>query len=309
MTRVGGDRRSAVGVIFVNYHSERLIVERARRLQAAGFAVIVADNSGDFREPDIESFDTGGNVGFGVACNLAAKRLDVGIGTLCLHNPDVDAEDADLDRLCQALARQPRPGVVTPTEIQHAVVREKGYRYPNAGRELLLGAAAWRRDTSPRPTGELARRMASARGRRFGGGGLWVMDRAAFESVGGFDESYFLYAEDLDLWHRLRVAGRSAAFCPEVRIFHRTSTGSPMGAASREILRWAGVERFVEKFERPGAWRGMRMVHRALLPGYRRCAFSLAGSVGRMWDEGLSPEEAQGGIRRLLEPRRAGSPA
>ena len=286
-------------------------------MQSDGFAVVVADNSGTFAEPGIESFDTGGNLGFGVACNLAVARLAATVGTVGFHNPDLDVTAPGLDRLCLALGDQSRPGVVAPAEMQNGVLRSDGYRYPSAGRELALAARAVVRGPAPVVTENgrgpedgrhRMRRRTVGRGRRFGGGGLWVVDRAAFEDVGGFDASYFLYAEDLDLWHRFGLAGRSTGFCPDVRVVHQPSTGSPMGAASREILRWLGVERFEEKYGRPGGWERMRRAHRALLPAYRRRSPELAGWVGRQWQDRLTPEHAQHELRRRLEGRRAGNP-
>lgn len=299
--------RSTVGIVFVNFHSDELIVRRARRLQAAGFPVLVADNSGTFTDPGIESFFTGGNVGFGVACNLAVARLPAKIGILCFHNPDLDVDPASLDQLAQALLRQSLPGVAAATEIQNGVVRARGYRYPSVGREVVLaGAVAVRRSRSLTPADAESRRARSTRGRRFGGGGLWVVDRTAFNAVGGFDDSFFLYAEDLDLWHRFGLAGLGTLFCPAVEVFHRPGTGSAMGMTDRELLRWLGVERFEEKFGRPGAWQEMRLVHRALLPAYRRRSPQLTAWVAGCWAARLTPGETQYALRMRLEGCRAG---
>ncbi len=301
--------RSSVGIVFVNFYSEELIVGRARRLQAAGFPVLVADNSGTFADPGIDSFDTGGNLGFGVACNLAEARLPAEIRILCFHNPDLDIEPTGLDQLAQALARQSRPGIVAPTEVQNGVVRPRGYRYPSLGREVVLaGTAAVGRGGQLTTSDTEARRLRSTHGRRFGGGGLWVVDRPAFEDVGGFDGGIFLYAEDLDLWHRFGLAELDTLFCPAVHVAHQPGTGSAMGRADREILRWLGVERFEEKFGGSGAWQEMRLVHRAFLPAYRRRSPQLASWVARCWAARLTPKETQHELRLHLEGRRAGHP-
>lgn len=54
--------------------------------------------------------------------------------------------------------------------------------------------------------------------------------RAAFESVGGFDERYFMYYEDVDLCRRLRQKGYDIRLAPGARIVHdarRTSHTNP----------------------------------------------------------------------------------
>ncbi len=47
-----------------------------------------------------------------------------------------------------------------------------------------------------------------------------LFTRDAFARVGGFDERYHLYYEDVDLCARMRLAGREVVFCPTVEIVH-----------------------------------------------------------------------------------------
>ncbi len=51
-------------------------------------------------------------------------------------------------------------------------------------------------------------------------GAIFMIDRNAFWSVGGFDESYFLYAEDLDISWRLRLAGYDCMYVPTMQAHH-----------------------------------------------------------------------------------------
>ncbi len=52
-------------------------------------------------------------------------------------------------------------------------------------------------------------------------GACFLVRRSAFEQVGGFDESYFMYAEDVDLCWRLGQAGWTAAYVPAAEVTHR----------------------------------------------------------------------------------------
>jgi hypothetical protein len=47
-----------------------------------------------------------------------------------------------------------------------------------------------------------------------------LVRRDAFESIGGFDESFFMYAEDIDLCLRLRNAGWQVRYCPSACVEH-----------------------------------------------------------------------------------------
>ena len=50
-------------------------------------------------------------------------------------------------------------------------------------------------------------------------GACMVLPRSAWEAVGGFDESYFMYCEDVDLCLRLRLAGLALVRAP-VQVLH-----------------------------------------------------------------------------------------
>jgi GT2 family glycosyltransferase len=64
-------------------------------------------------------------------------------------------------------------------------------------------------------------------------GAFFLIRRGVFWSVGGFDERFFLYLEDLDLSLRLRQAGYSAVFLAEARAFHEGGGTSSTVKATR----------------------------------------------------------------------------
>ena len=301
----------AVGVVFVNYRSESLIAPRVARLQDAGFKVAVIDNSGSASE-SLPVAARPGNVGFGTACNLGVAALDSTVEVICLHNPDVDADPATILELARTVHHQAHPGAAAPAERTGRVVRSRGYHYPKAWREAILGL---------RPVGkahdERVKRQASldlgqpapheprtvvlrGTGDRFASAALLLVDRAAWEALGGFDERYFMYYEDLDLWHRLARSGRDCVFRSELTVNHHFSAGSPTNVAARELFRWLGVELFCQKFE-PGRWPAMRRVHRALMRVHSRRSPKLAGAIIERWDSGLDPAQTLDSLRPGLE--------
>lgn len=290
----------AVGVVFVNYHSESLIVPRARRFAQAGIPVAVADNSGTFPSSSATVIAMGGNQGFGAGCNRAAASLPPEVTQLCFHNPDVDLDVADLHRLAEMLRAQERPGILAPALRTENHLRPNGFRYPSTPRELMLAARA-ARSARPRPAGEAAN-AADPRpgrgGRRFGSAALALADRPAFVALGGFDESFFLYGEDLDLWHRFTMGGYSTGFAEDVIVAAARKAGSPASSARRELLRWLGVELFAERHGQ--GWRRLRAVHLPFFNALARDEPELAARMRPGYRGWRPPSAVMTPVRSLL---------
>jgi len=97
-----------------------------------------------------------------------------------------------------------------------------------------------------------------------------LMPREAYDAVGGFDEAFPLYAEELDIATRLRDAGRSVLFTPEVEILH--AIGVSTGRSRRMALMHSrSIYRYYAK-HRAAGWR------RVSLP-FARAALRLRAEV------------------------------
>ncbi|MSO79885.1 MAG: glycosyltransferase family 2 protein [Acidimicrobiia bacterium] len=75
----------------------------------------------------------------------------------------------------------------------------------------------------------------------------WLARRDALSRVGGFDEQYFLYGEDLDLCRRLRRAGWELVALPDEWAIHGQG-GSAASSFERELTWWAGTLRFASQW-------------------------------------------------------------
>ncbi len=75
----------------------------------------------------------------------------------------------------------------------------------------------------------------------------WLARRDALSRVGGFDEQYFLYGEDLDLCRRLRRAGWELVALPDEWAIHGQG-GSAASTFQRELTWWAGTLRFTSQW-------------------------------------------------------------
>jgi GT2 family glycosyltransferase len=193
------------------------------------------------------------NPGFGTAVNRGVAR-----GTaeaILVLNPDARLTSI---ALADGLARLERDPMVAG--VQGAIVnRVTGQEERSAGRELgvvhLAGRAlGLRRLLRLRPVRALARRspgLADHVERRPDGdrrvdslaATAVLLRRSAFTEIGGFDERYFLYGEDLDLCRRLRDAGWALLAVRDTWAEH-TSGGSAATSWARELTWWEGTLQF-----------------------------------------------------------------
>ena len=81
-------------------------------------------------------------------------------------------------------------------------------------------------------------------------GAFMLVDRIAFDTVGGMDEGYFLHFEDLDLCRRLRAVGARVVFVPGVSVFHRQGASSQLRPLKTEWHKHLGMCRYWLKFSR-----------------------------------------------------------
>jgi len=191
------------------------------------------------------------NIGFGAAVNLVATRTTS--PWLLPANADVEITPGALDALLEAGARDARAGALAPRLIlddggtQHSV-----YPFPTLPCALLVNLG-------------LARPMPWL-GERFCLEGFWnperpravdwaiaafvLVRREAWESVGGFDERHWIYAEDLDLGWRLARNGWTTRYEPAAVVHHAggAATSQAFGDERRarfmaETYAWMARER------------------------------------------------------------------
>ncbi|WP_225753663.1 glycosyltransferase family 2 protein [Actinotalea sp. Marseille-Q4924] len=219
-------------VVCVAYHPGPELAAFAASLADATtqpVRLVVVDNGTDptvvdevARDHGAQVLRTGENLGYGRAANLAAADGDE--PWLVVANPDVVWHAGSLDELLAAAERHPRSGALGP-----AVLNVDGTVYPSA-RELpslkqgaghALLARVWA--GNPWTREYQARQERTGSGERTAGwlsGSCLLLRREAFRAVGGFDERYFMFFEDLDLGERLGRAGWSNVHVPSAAVTH-----------------------------------------------------------------------------------------
>lgn len=158
--------------------------------------------------------------GFGANHNAAFAHCRTPL--FCVVNPDVRLASDPLPLLSQALDDK-RVGVVGPLVRNSSGVLEDSARAFPTCTSLLLrafekrGGDVYPIDRGPIPVDWIA-------------GMFMLFRRETYGAVGGFDEAYFLYYEDVDICWRLHAKGYSVVYDPRAEITHdaqRASRGNP----------------------------------------------------------------------------------
>lgn len=246
-----------VGAVVVNYNARDHLLACVRSLRDDGAdEVVVVDNaSADgsvaalrAADPDAVVVEAGANLGFGAAANRGVA-LTTG-EFVAVMNPDVVIEPGTLKALAERLAASPALGAVGPR-----IDNPDGSWYPSARSFPTLWDAAghaFLHYVSPR--NRFSRRYklldwdhGTGRLVDWVAGTFMMVRREAFEAVGGFDERYFMYVEDVDLCWRLRRAGWAVAYEPAGRVTHTIGASSELApyrmilAHHRSLLRFAAA--------------------------------------------------------------------
>ena len=172
--------------------------------------------------------EAGRNVGFGAGCNLGAAGGAAPY--VLLLNPDAAVAAGTVAGLAAVLDADPRAAAVA-SEVGDDHVRR---RFPRVWRAPLEPGLAGRLDERwyRRHPGRAVDWLSAA---------VLLVRRSALEEVGGFDERYFLYWEEVDLAVRLRRAGWELRWVPGLPAAHAaggSGGGRPAWAAG--LVRWAG---------------------------------------------------------------------
>jgi N-acetylglucosaminyl-diphospho-decaprenol L-rhamnosyltransferase len=220
----------SVTAVIVNYNAGDLLLPCIRSLRDDGVAdVVVVDNGSSdgsldalgAAEPAVKVVPLGRNLGYGSAVNRGAH--DVTADCLLIMNPDTLVEPGMVKALVAALERGPRVGIAGPR-----IEEPDGSLYPSARTFPSLADAIGHAFLGLIvPSNPFTRRYrmldwdhATARDVDWLSGACLLVRRRAFEEIGGFDEAYFMYLEDVDLCWRMQRAGWGVTYEPSARLVH-----------------------------------------------------------------------------------------
>ncbi len=179
-----------------------------------GTAAAVAD-----RFPAVHLIVNDENVGFGAANNRAMARARGDY--LLLLNSDAFPEPGAVAALVAFLDAHPAVGFAGPRLLNaDGTVQHSLQSYSTPAQIVMANLGLLRlRDAVARST-EADEVRSLARGRRFFKGACFILRRAVFDHVGGFDERIYLYGEEADWEYRMVKAGYEPAFVESAVVTH-----------------------------------------------------------------------------------------
>jgi hypothetical protein len=233
-----------VALLIVNWNGGDLLrrcLESVRDQRRPPDHVIVVDNASTDdsiarAEPQLGSVEViklHTNTGFAHANNVGARAART-FDALALMNPDVVADPGWLEALVAAAGADPRAAGFASRMLMASAPRLDG-----AGDSYHVSGRAWRRGHGMEATAGPQENVDT-----FGPcAAAALYRRDAFEEVGGFDERFFCYFEDVDLAFRLRLRGytcRYRAMRPSSTTWCRRSAGiaatSPLSRRAQRDL-------------------------------------------------------------------------
>src|SRR3984957_11267145 len=236
------------------------------------YPVIVVDNASSeetrvvVQDKSATYIDSGENLGFASAVNQGLAAMVLPDTDVLLLNPDALVEVSAVETLRGALASDPAIACVAPRQHRPGRDASSPVRWP-----------------FPTPSGAWKEALGLGRfGRRWDYviASVLLIRGAALVDVGGFDEGFFLYAEEADWERRATRRGWEMLYCPDVSATHIGAATDP-DARRRPVRFHAGVGRYVRKWHGPVGWRSYQAA--TVLTALRRAVLARGEGRRRAW--------------------------
>lgn len=241
-TRTPAAPNRPVEIVVVAYGAADLL--RRALTPVAALPVTVIDNSS---LPEIAELcaelgvryrDSGANLGFGAAVNLALAERRHPDADVLLLNPDAEVTPAAIQTLQTALHAAPDLASVGPVQVDG---------------DRRAARVEWPFPTPPKAVMDALGLGHFARGPRFVIGSVLLLRAEALAQVGGFDERFFLYAEETDWAYRAHLLGWRHRAVPSATALHRAG-GTSSDPRRREAYFFASQERYFRKHFGASGW-------------------------------------------------------
>jgi N-acetylglucosaminyl-diphospho-decaprenol L-rhamnosyltransferase len=259
-------QQPAWAAVVVNYEAGDLLTGCVASLLADDSAgpgeVVVVDNGSrdgsvsrlQVAHPGVAVVVPGHNLGYAGAANIGIAATTALVVVVC--NPDLEVERGTAAAALARFAAESDLAALGPR-----IVNPDGTQYPSARRDpglvdsighALFGLVA-PRNRFTRRYRELDADPARSRDVDWVSGAMIFLRRAALTSVGGWDERYFMYLEDVDLCWRLRRLGWRVAYEPGGRAIHLQGASTARAPYRMIVEHHRSAYRFAAR-----RWRGAR---------------------------------------------------
>jgi GT2 family glycosyltransferase len=250
MSREGdrGEDTPELTIIIVNWRTKDFLGNCLRSIAAhpGGLRIqtIVVDNkSGDGSEemvarefPSVRLIQSGGNLGFGRANNLGLKEVRAPL--VLFLNPDTEVKADSLARMVAFMRSHLEVGAMGckirngPGDIQELGLQIRPSPFSEFVRMLLVSEKTRRRLAGILPFHDSE---VSGYVRKLYGACLLVR-QSVLEKIGGFDDRFFMYCEDVDMCYRIESAGWKLYYESETEILHLGATASAKAPSAFAVL-------------------------------------------------------------------------
>ncbi len=275
-----------LSIVIVTWHSAGdvgpLLASFADTLAAGAELVVVENASGDdtparvrAQAPGARVIENATNRGFAVAANqgLAASR-----GAYVLFvNPDTVMHAGTVTRALAHLAADPAIGI-----LGCRTLNGDGTPQPTVDRFHTVGglvreALTSRRGLDAAPRGSAPTTTCDV---DWLYGSFLLCRRVALTAAGGFDETYEMYGEDLDLCHRVHAAGYRVVYLADATLTHLGNrSGARRYGEHRDVAVLKGTLRFFRRRRGIGAERAFRVLAGGSFAA--KAALAAIGILGR----------------------------
>jgi len=209
--------------------------------------------------PSVRLIASTDNLGYSRGNNLGLERARGDY--LLVLNPDTEIVGAALNEMCAYLDAHPAVGALGPQLVSaDGTPQSTRRRFPTPLTAFF--ESTWLQPLAPRALLDryYARDLTADQPVEVDWvvGAALLLRRAAYEQVGGFDEIFFMYSEELDLCRRLKAAGWRIAHLPSARIVHHEARSSAQVPAATHIRFNTSKVRYFRKHHGPLAAEALR---------------------------------------------------
>lgn len=248
-------------IVIVNWNGGELLQRCLQSIRASRAAfqmkVIVVDNDSTdgSREnaqrefPEFRVINSGANLGFGRANNLARPLVDTPL--VLFLNPDTELREDTLERAVKCLREHKDVGALGCKMLYpNGLVQEQGLQWWPTPWTILLEFVLVSRSTR-----HLFRRWlplidpnCSAYVRKIYGGFV-LAHRDVLDRAGWFDDRYFMYAEDVDMSRTVLSLGWKLYYCADTEIVHACGGASDKAPSGFSVLmKCQSINQLIEKY-------------------------------------------------------------
>lgn len=266
-----------VSIIIVNYNVRYFAEQCLRSVYASRgdltIEIFLVDNASSDQSvehleplfPEVIFIANKENVGFGRANNMALSRAKGKF--LFVLNPDTLLQEDSLEAMTKYMGDNPRAGVIGPKILNRyggfditskrglptpwvAFCRVSGLstlfpKSPTFGKYDLL----YLDEDTVNQVDSLA-------------GSCMLVRKQVYDEVGGFDEMFFMYGEDIDWSYRIKLGGWEVHYAPVTKIVHFRGESTRRSSINRDQAFYGAMHMFVDKhFRQRYSWFGHQLIN------------------------------------------------